>query len=567
MQKGKRLLLKKIMHFLVCLLFLGILVYPVYSAMSIKEDLTEELIVDAGWNVIVNGTLQEDVILSETEFDSLGKGDSLVMITKLPAEDIFLNPIMKVSSLHSVVDVYLDNVLVYSYGKEYYEENRLVGYGAHFIELPDDYGGMEIRIEYIGTENNSFDKVSPITIDNGNYRMYKQMKEAAGVMALSLFLIVFGVIGIVMAFFVGSAYFVRTMSISTFSYLVGVWTLCSGNLISFVLTNISKKTYIEYCALFFLAIPFLFYFYERMENGEYPKWVKVYYKVLLAAQSLFTLASYLLQSLKLISFPTLLPLVYVFMGLTVVYLILLFGSDYARTGRINVSVSASFILATIILAIEIFNYAMLKNTVGFKANEYNIGILAGAVLMVFSLFRDFSHRIGDAVAKEAQQKLLLKMAYTDELTGLANRRKCEDELEELLEKRKSFAVVSLDLNSLKQMNDTYGHETGDIAIKAFADVLHHVFSDEGSTVGRIGGDEFMVIIPEQKKETIEKRLGEMRTRMLRYNKKGGVVQLNTAYGYAFSHECNVQEDVHEVYRLADERMYICKRNMKKENVR
>ena len=55
--------------------------------------------------------------------------------------------------------------------------------------------------------------------------------------------------------------------------------------------------------------------------------------------------------------------------------------------------------------------------------------------------------------------------------------------------------------------------------------------------------------------------------MLRYNKRGGVVQLNTAYGYAFSSECDITEDVHEVYKLADERMYICKRKMKKENRR
>lgn len=567
MQKGKRALLKKIMHFLICLIFFIIMVYPVHSAMSTKEAFPPEVIVDTGWNAIANGIRYEDVVLSETKFDSLGKGDSLILTTTFPEENIVSNPLMRIWSVHSIIDVYLDDILVYSYGREHYEQNRLVGYGAHFIQLPEDYAGMEIRIQYIGTENNSFDKVPTIRIDNASYRMYKQMKEAVSVLGLALFLIVFGVVGMIAAFVMGNSYFMRTMAISVFSYLVGVWSLCSGNLISFVMSDISKKTYMEYCALFFLVIPFLFYFYERMENGEYPKVVKLYYKVLLAAQTIFTIVSYILQMTGILSFPTLLPFVYVFMGLTVVYLILLLGSDYKRTGKINVSVSGSFVVATVLIAIEIFNYAMFKNTYNFEANEYNTGILIGAVLMVFSLFRDFSHRISDALAKEAQQKMLLKMAYADELTGLANRRKCDDELEELIEKNKKFAVISLDLNSLKQMNDTYGHEIGDVAIKAFADILHDVFSDEGCTVGRMGGDEFMVIIPNLKKEIIEKRLAEMRSRMLRYNKKGGVVQLNTAYGYAFSHECNLQEDIHAVYNLADERMYICKRDMKKENCR
>ena len=486
MQRGKRALLKKIMHFLVCLIFFVILVYPVHSAMITKEEFPSEVVVDAGWDVIADGTHYKDVVLSQTKFDWLGKGNLLILTTILPAETMISNPVIRVWSVHSVVDVYLDDVLVYSHGREHYEQNRLVGYGAHFIPLPEDYAGMEVRIEYMGTEHNSFAKVSNIQIDSASYRMYKQMKDAISVFGLAVFLIVFGIVGVIMAFVMGNSYFMRTMAISVFSYLVGVWSLCSGNLISFVMSDISKKTYIEYCSLFVLLVPFLLYFYERMKTGDYPKVVKVYYQILFTAQIIFTFASYILQMTGIISFPTLLPLVYVFMGLTVVYLILLFGSDYKKTGKINVSVSGTFVVATVLIAIEIFNYALFKNTYDFEANTYNTGILIGALLIVFSLFCDFSDRISDALTKEAQQKMLLKMAYTDGLTGLANRRKCDDELEELIEKKTEFAVISLDLNSLKQMNDTYGHETGDMAIKAFADILHHVFSDEAGIVGRMG---------------------------------------------------------------------------------
>lgn len=568
MQKNKRLLLRKILHFLICFIFFIVLVSPVYSAMNTKEEFPPEVVIDTGWEAIADGMKYENVVLSETKFDWLGKGDTLILTTTFPTENMVSNPVMRIWSVHSVVEVYLNDELIYSHGKEYYEKKRLVGYGSHFVQLPDDYGGKEIKIVYLGTEHDSFKKMSSIQIDNSSYRMYKQVKQAMNVLGLAFFLIVFGIVGMIMAFVMGNSYFMRTMTISLFSYLVGTWSLCSGNLISFVMSDISKKTYIEYCSLFAVTLPFLLYFYERMKENEYPKFVKVFYQFLLGGQIAFTAISYASQMAGILSFPMLLPLVYVFMGLTVVYLLLLFASDYKRVGKINVSVSGSFIIASALIAVEIFNYAVLKNTYDFQANEYNAGILFGAILMVFSLFQDFSHRISDALAKEAQQKLLLHMAYTDGLTGLANRRKCDDELEELLEQKRSFAVISLDLNSLKQMNDTYGHEIGDAAIKAFAEILEQVFSDEGSTVGRMGGDEFMVIIPDLKKEVIEKRLVEMRTRMHRFNKKGGVVQLNTAYGYAFSHECNAQEDIHEVYKLADERMYICKREMKKgKNIR
>jgi diguanylate cyclase len=86
-----------------------------------------------------------------------------------------------------------------------------------------------------------------------------------------------------------------------------------------------------------------------------------------------------------------------------------------------------------------------------------------------------------------------KIAVSDALTGLANRRKVELELEARCGERKQHCVMLLDLNEFKQINDKYGHSAGDDVLKQFANELKAVFRPT-DTVGRWGGDEFVVIL-------------------------------------------------------------------------
>ena len=86
-----------------------------------------------------------------------------------------------------------------------------------------------------------------------------------------------------------------------------------------------------------------------------------------------------------------------------------------------------------------------------------------------------------------------KIAVSDTLTGLANRRKLESELETRSAEQKSHCVILLDLNEFKQINDRYGHPAGDEVLKQFAAELKAAFRPT-DIVGRWGGDEFVVIL-------------------------------------------------------------------------
>ena len=84
-------------------------------------------------------------------------------------------------------------------------------------------------------------------------------------------------------------------------------------------------------------------------------------------------------------------------------------------------------------------------------------------------------------------------AWADALTGVANRRKLENELEFRVKLGKTFCVAMADLNGLKATNDRIGHLAGDQLLKHFADELVHVVRSS-DLVGRWGGDEFLIIL-------------------------------------------------------------------------
>jgi diguanylate cyclase (GGDEF)-like protein len=86
-----------------------------------------------------------------------------------------------------------------------------------------------------------------------------------------------------------------------------------------------------------------------------------------------------------------------------------------------------------------------------------------------------------------------RLAATDPLTGLSNRLRVEQAIAARLAEDRSFSVILLDLNGLKQINDTHGHPAGDDALKQFGTELKSVFRT-GDVVGRWGGYEFMVVV-------------------------------------------------------------------------
>lgn len=107
--------------------------------------------------------------------------------------------------------------------------------------------------------------------------------------------------------------------------------------------------------------------------------------------------------------------------------------------------------------------------------------------------------------KSNTKQQLMQMAYHDQLTGLANRHRLEQYINELLasSKRKntSFGVIILDLDFFKNINDSIGHDAGDALLKIVAERLKNAVRSN-DMVARIGGDEFVIVLSDIKKAEV-----------------------------------------------------------------
>lgn len=107
--------------------------------------------------------------------------------------------------------------------------------------------------------------------------------------------------------------------------------------------------------------------------------------------------------------------------------------------------------------------------------------------------------IQDVTERKKTEQELERLAQTDPMTGLANRRHftllAEQELSRTLRYGGPLSVLMLDIDHFKRVNDSYGHATGDRAIQALAHVCQDILRDI-DLMGRIGGEEFAVVLPQ-----------------------------------------------------------------------
>jgi diguanylate cyclase (GGDEF)-like protein/PAS domain S-box-containing protein len=121
---------------------------------------------------------------------------------------------------------------------------------------------------------------------------------------------------------------------------------------------------------------------------------------------------------------------------------------------------------------------------------------AGGTLGAVEVFSDvtekkhFERRAGE----------MESLAFRDALTGVPNRRyvglKVKQALQEVEQFGRSFGVLMIDVDHFKQVNDTYGHDIGDSALRAVCATITHTLRQPGDIVGRWGGEEFLAVVVE-----------------------------------------------------------------------
>ncbi len=168
--------------------------------------------------------------------------------------------------------------------------------------------------------------------------------------------------------------------------------------------------------------------------------------------------------------------------------------------------------------------------------------------------------------EKKKQEALTKKASTDGLTGVLNKTAFEDAVTKHMEQNKnqSYALIVLDLDYLKKINDTLGHLVGDQAIIDTADKLQDIFRKD-DIIGRFGGDEFLVFLKNIPKEVLHLRLEEMLISMrTEYSNEKDTVKLSASIGAVL---CETNDlNWTSLFKLADKAVYNAKNNGRNQYV-
>ncbi len=198
-------------------------------------------------------------------------------------------------------------------------------------------------------------------------------------------------------------------------------------------------------------------------------------------------------------------------------------------------------------------YIELSATPLFDTDKNCIGIIESA--------RDITAHLGVQDELREQKNILDHQAHHDALTGLPNRVLFNDRLVQSIEKAKrtnsKFALLFIDLDHFKEINDSLGHETGDEILKIVSERLQETIRDE-DTVARLGGDEFTIILEElneaQDASTIATKILNILSKSI--DVKKNILYVSSSIGISIYP--NDGESAQNLLKFADSAMYKAK---------
>jgi diguanylate cyclase (GGDEF)-like protein/PAS domain S-box-containing protein len=179
----------------------------------------------------------------------------------------------------------------------------------------------------------------------------------------------------------------------------------------------------------------------------------------------------------------------------------------------------------------------------------------GEVDCYFGIYSDISNQ-------ETMKKKLKELAYYDELTGLPNRSLLYDRLQLALLHAKrntsSLAVLFLDLDHFKEVNDSLGHTAGDFVLKEAAARLAYCVR-EGDTLGRLGGDEFVAILPDIADKEVPAQIAARMVNALEKSFMFNEHELHVTISIGISLYPDDGQEVSSLLKKADTAMYAAKK--------
>ncbi len=460
-----------------------------------------------------------------------------------------------------VVNVYIDDECI-AFTAENGNYNNLSSFSSYFyIPLSSDDIGKEMKLEIYKTPVSLGFCIDNFVFGNPGNVMKSILSNDYMIIIAGVLTVITGIVFIWIGFISRKA-FTRYRGLLFFgisSVLLGMWFLADT---IWLYNSVGNISIIEQCSSIFLSasIPcFMMYVYEHFNINN-----KKFYVVL-------TVSGFAL---------------FIFMLLFNMFGIMSYG--YSKF-----ILHVYILICSITLLAEMISY--LTKITGNKGESkiFNIGVIFFASFVIFDLGRFYQGNEGDSsystrfgifilvvtvIASTTDEFVELlelgikagkigKIAFTDANTGLGNPAAFKNKFEELDMTKGNYSyigIIQFDVNNLKIINDTLGHEMGDLLIKNAAEIIEESFGAIGSCY-RVGGDEFVAITTYNHAPLVcEDAILKFEAAIERFNRDPDRhFDLRIAYGVAYyQNDSRMFQSLKEVHKLADERMYNKKKELK-----
>lgn len=551
MNKEKKALLdaRSIGLAVVFLIFVGILLMFTSTTAERSVGFDNEEIRAIDGECVIRVGNREVISMLPTDVDA--EEGELVTITTTLREDGQDSHFLAFYGRQSEVKMYLDGELVMaSDDGSSLPFDMTPGSYWHFLRLPKDFDGMELRIEKVAKFERYAKEIPQIYIGTKAAFLYMVAKQALFSLGIGIPIVFLGVVMMFISLFLKSREMAkRIFRLGLFSVVTSIWSLLEARVTQMFFDDIHLASYILFSFLFLIPVTFTAYLLTYPSIAKKP-----YIRALFWCSLTTYIVAQVLQLTNTWYYIEFVTVFHVLVGLIVVGL--LFGSislkkEAEEVRKRDGAVYKAFWIFAVFVIIDIMQYYIFPTA---KVGDY---CKTGLLLFIIYLGYEAIKQSGEQQILEERQRVYKELAYKDGMTGLANRYAFDEEIIKLRdgEIQKKPLIMVADMNYLKTVNDKYGHTKGDEAIAKIGKLLKKHFS-ENAACYRIGGDEFCVIAYPDSVEEFEEKHNVF---LAEVEKEAEVSEypIEIATGYAMS-----DADVDSLFKEADEKMYAKKKRMK-----
>lgn len=526
-------------------LIIGIL-YAIFASVSYQSN-------------IFTWTGDNEVVVWDDEMEMEEKGDGYYYRKTLPGENID-DKVIVYNTVHMSLDVRIDGRTVYELKPSENSAIKTTGFCWNVISLTANDAGKEIVFRVIPAYSDSKPKGS---FFYGTYQdvEHKILIERVFRLILAGLIALAGIVMLFYGFFVvGKGEVAETiMQFAIFATMLGIWSVIETQVLDLFFPCNMVIVFVSHLMLMIMPIPFVMYLRQMYRNGGNKLWSVCCYincAVIIVRLFLQITGLFDLRETLFLTHICLLLFVVVIVSMSVHEIVV---NRFNRQNKLNI-ICVLIILASTVLELAIYRFSNLSTPLG------NLGFLIYIVVMGIENVSKSRKMMEQA----RESEIYLKLAFTDELTGLYNRTAFEEDLEGRVvtdevtknEIIQPTVIYMFDLNDLKKCNDTYGHDFGDKYIMMAAEVLKKAFADDDKCY-RIGGDEFCAWSANVSSKKINEKLQLLEKLVREQSSKEFVVKFSMAMGYAV-YKPKEDSNLYSTMKRADAMMYERKQEYKRQ---